>query len=250
MGGMGGMGHMGGMGMGHMGGIGGGVGSFHHGGHGGFHHGGFGGFGYGGFYPGFYGLGLGYGYGLGGLGLGYGGYGLGYGLGYGYGGYGLGYGGYGLGYGGYGLGGLGYSSYYPYYNYNYPGYTYGAGDPYYSSYLYGGGVSGAPATGSTFTYSSAYGPTTYPLPNLGIDESSVAVGNGRGIRVERVQAGSPAEAAGLQAGDVIRSANGYLTQDPGNLSWIISHHAQDNTLNLVVRKAGAENDSTVVVKLK
>ena len=33
---------------------------------------------------------------------------------------------------------------------------------------------------------------------------------------------SPAEQAGLQPGDVILSANGYLTQQSGNLAWIIA----------------------------
>ena len=47
----------------------------------------------------------------------------------------------------------------------------------------------------------------------------------------------PADRAGLHQGDVIRSANGYLTEVPGNLAWIITNAAPKNILKMVVRTA-------------
>ena len=48
--------------------------------------------------------------------------------------------------------------------------------------------------------------------------------------------GSAAEQAGLQAGDVIHSANGYVTQEHGNLAWIISTVPSNGVLQMNVRK--------------
>ena len=237
----GGGGHMGGGGFGW--GRGGGMGGGYYG---------RGGYGYGGYYPGFFGFG--------GFGLGYGlGYGNGYGYGYGYPGYGYGYDypGYGLGYSGYGYGsypGYGYGS--GYYD---PGYTYGTGYVYPgSSYVVNSyGNSGyVAAPGSGYTYSSAYGtvplqattpvaPSSFLLPSLGIDERKVSDATGSHIQVARVHAGSPAERAGLQAGDTIVSANGYLTQDPGNLAWIINHHSPNGVVTLNIRKVANGQDATV-----
>ncbi len=207
-----------------------------------------GGFGYGGFYPGFYGFG--------GMGLGYGfGYpGYGYGYGYGYPGYG--YGDYGYGYGaypGYGYG----SSYYD------PGYTYGTGYVYPGpSYIVNSnGNSGyVAAPGSGYTYSSAYGsvplqaaapaaPSSFLLPSLGIDEKKMSDATGSHIQVARIHPGSPAERAGLQAGDTILSANGYLTRAPGNLAWIINHHSPNGTVILNVRQVASGESTTITATL-
>jgi hypothetical protein len=239
MGGMGGMGgHMGGMGMGMggmgMGGMGGGRfgGGFGGGRFGGFNRGfgfgglGFGGFGFGGFYPGFYGYYpygyYPYGYGLGYGGLGYGGYG------------GLGYGGYGgLGYGGYG--GLGYGGL----GYGYPGYGYATNA--YPSSPNGGAM---PASGG-FGYNAAYvapasGAATPGMQRryLGIDEEPMVGSDGsKAMRISNVYAGTPAEKAGLKVGDVLRSVNGYLTEQRGNLAWIIANATPNNELKLNVQTA-------------
>jgi hypothetical protein len=221
------------------GGHGGGFGGGHIGGFGGGHIGGFGGFGgryggFGGFGRGFYGVGLGYG--LGGFG--------GYGWGYPYYGYGLGYGGYPwYGYSSYPYYGYGYS--YPYYTYNSPTYGYGYGYP------------------STFSYSSAYGPPTTgasvapgtPLgtqsPTLGIEAQEVVEPDGqRAMRVARIYPGTAAEEAGLQVGDVIRSANGYLTQVPGNLEWIMGNAAADNILKLTVHSASDGHERMIQAKVR
>ncbi len=242
MGGMG-YGHMGGMGYGHMGGMGYGYG--HHPGYG-YGRYGYGGLGYGGYYPGFFGMGL--------YGLGFGGYGLGYGLGYG--GYGLGYG----GYGGYGYpyyGGLGY----PYstgYGYGYGGYPYygysggyGYGYPAYS----GGYTSALPLT----TYSSAYvapggGTANTAMAGqpriLGVDEEPTALASGRkGMKIMNVYPGTAAQAAGLKAGDVLLSANGYLTEQHGNLAWIIANATPSNQLRLIVLTAADNQEHTVTAMI-
>ena len=202
--------------------------------------------GYGGF--GGYGLGLGYGYGV--YGLGYGGYGLGYG------GYGLGYGGYGLGYGGYGLG-------------------------------YGGlwrlrlsvlwlrwlwrlrrlwlsglrlcrlRLSSRVERRRCFGYNSAYvAPTTTGTSTtaqrryLGIDEEPMVGSDGsKAMKITNVYPGTAAEKAGLKAGDVLRSVNGYLTEQRGNLAWIIANATPNNQLKLNVQTAQDGKTHQIVASL-
>ena len=231
-GGMGGMGHMGAFGMSGVtaGGIGGvgvtsgmgrmsGMGSM-------------GGYGYG------YGQTSAYGY----VGSGYGGsnpglYGWGNGLGYG--GYGLGYGGSGLGYG---YGGFGY-----------PLYGSAPGNYY---YLYSNPISMASSAG--FGYSSAYvAPATgavnavpYQGRYLGIDEEPIVDAAGRkGMKVARVYPGTAAEKAGLQAGDVIHSINGFSTEQRGNLAWIIANAAYNNVLKINVHTVNGGREHTVTAQL-
>jgi len=57
------------------------------------------------------------------------------------------------------------------------------------------------------------------------------------MKVMGVYPGSAAERAGLQPGDVIQSANGYVTQQQGNLAWIISTVPPNGVLQMNVRKA-------------
>ncbi len=190
----------------------------------------------------FTGLGYGFGYPWYGYGLGYGGYGLGYGgYGLGYGGYGLGYGGYGLGYGGYGGYGMGYDGYGGYgmgyggYG-GYPGYGYAMGGYPYST----AGVV-QPVNGG-FGYNSAYvapanSRTTSPQRRvLGIDEEPMVGSDGsKAMKIANVYPGTAAEKAGLKVGDVLRSVNGYLTEQRGNLAWIIANAAPSNELKLNVQ---------------
>ena len=72
-----------------------------------------------------------------------------------------------------------------------------------------------------YDYSQGYVPQAYPSVvyaapaqgrYLGIDEQPVADATGSGMQVVQVYAGTPAQQAGLQVGDVIYSANGYNTQ--------------------------------------
>jgi hypothetical protein len=173
-------------------------------------------FGWGGFFP-YYGYGFGYPW-----------YGdLGFGFGYpwnGYGGYGVGYPGYGFGYPAYG------------YAYNYPVATFGPGFGYSSAYVAPGGA----ATTSTV------GQRRY----LGIDEQPITESNGkRAIKVGKVYPGTAAEKAGLQVGDVIQSINGYLTEVPGNLAWVIANAATDNVLKMNVRSVRDGKDHAITATL-
>jgi hypothetical protein len=71
---------------------------------------------------------------------------------------------------------------------------------------------------------------------LGIDEEPVVVADGvKGMKVGKVYPGTAAEKAGLQAGDVIRSVNGYLTEQRGNLAWVIANAMPKNELRLDVQ---------------
>ena len=107
---------------------------------------------------------------------------------------------------------FGYS--YPNYGYSYPAYN----DP---AYVYDNSTAAAPGQGRY----------------LGIDEQSVSDAGGIGMQVVRVYPGSAAEQAGLQVGDVIYSANGYLTQQHGNLAWIIATVPSNGALQMNVRTA-------------
>jgi hypothetical protein len=112
----------------------------------------------------------------------------------------------------------------------------------------------AAAGGSSVAPNSLYSsmtPTNISgVRDLGIDEEPVVEAGGvRAIKVASVYPASPAQQAGLQVGDVIRSVNGYLTQQAGNLVWIIANHAPKKLLTINVRKASDGKEHTVTVQL-
>jgi S1-C subfamily serine protease len=90
---------------------------------------------------------------------------------------------------------------------------------------------------------------TAPGRYLGIDEVAVVDSGGRGMQVVRVYQGTPAEGAGLQVGDVIHSANGYLTQEHGNLTWIIAKVPPNGDLQMSVRAPTASVDRLVTARI-
>jgi S1-C subfamily serine protease len=147
----------------------------------------------------------------------------------------MGYGG--MGYGGMGYGGMGYG---------------GMG---YGGMGYGGFGGASPAGG--FGYSSAYvapaagaGMVAPQRRVLGIDEEPVVLPDGKkGMKVANVYPGTAAEQAGLQVGDVLRSVNGYLTEQRGNLAWIIANATPNNTLNLNVRTARDGQNHSITATL-
>jgi S1-C subfamily serine protease len=94
------------------------------------------------------------------------------------------------------------------------------------------------------------GAASLPLPTLGIGEMAVSDVSGSHIQVTRVHPGSPAEKAGMHVDDTIISVNGYLAQIPGNLAWIINHHAPGGVITLVVRKAVSAENITVTATLQ
>jgi hypothetical protein len=86
--------------------------------------------------------------------------------------------------------------------------------------------------------------------SLGIDAEPVVEPRGeRGLKVTKVSDGSGAEKAGLHDGDVIRSVNGYLTEQPGHLAWIVANAAPDNVLKMVVRTASDGEVRTITATL-
>jgi len=136
--------------------------------------------------------------------------------------------------------GYGYGYAYPYYNYGYayPTYTYA-----YPGYVYSDPSPVAPAEGAAVDAALPQG------RYLGIDERAVVDSSGQGMQVMRVYPGSPAEQAGLQMGDVIRSANGYVTEQHGNLAWIIANAAPNGVLQLNVRTARDGADHVISARV-
>jgi hypothetical protein len=115
-------------------------------------------------------------------------------------------------------------------------------------------ASAAAAIGTTSETSPALPnvtPVVVPLGHpLGIEEEPVIDPDGvRGIKVVRVQAETVADKANLRAGDVIRSANGYLTTQRGNLTWIIDNEAQGHVLDMTVRSAADGRVSVIRAQL-
>jgi hypothetical protein len=114
----------------------------------------------------------------------------------------------------------------------------------------------APFTAAAAARGSAAGPATLapanadPVRVLGIDEESVVDNRGmRGMKVWRVYPGSPAEAAGLKPGDVIRAINDYRTEQPGNVAWIIANAAPDKVLKLKVQAEADGAEHTITARI-
>ena len=55
------------------------------------------------------------------------------------------------------------------------------------------------------------------------------------MKITNVYPGTAAQAAGLHSGDVIRSINGWMTEQRGNLAWIIKNATPNNQLNIKVQ---------------
>ena len=69
----------------------------------------------------------------------------------------------------------------------------------------------------------------------------------RGVAVEKVIDGSPAAAAGLQAGDVIVSFNGEPVSSSRKLTRLLGEVSPDHTAKIVVVRGGSEREVTVTV---
>jgi hypothetical protein len=113
-----------------------------------------------------------------------------------------------------------------------------------------------PSTGPpTPPTSPAPAPGGTPGPNpasssLGIDAvPTVDAGGVRGLKVSRVHPATAAEKAGLHVGDVIRSINGYVTEQPGHLAWVIAHAAPDHVLKMSARGSRDGEVRTVTARL-
>ncbi len=117
----------------------------------------------------------------------------------------------------------------------------------------------APYTARAAATGSSAGPSS-PSPSatahadrvrdLGIDEEPVLdVDGARGMKVSKVYPGTPADKARIKPGDVIRSINGYLTQQAGNLTWIIENAAPNRVLRITLRIAADGQEQTIAVQL-
>ena len=69
------------------------------------------------------------------------------------------------------------------------------------------------------------------------------------MQVTTVYAGSPADRAGLRAGDVIHSVNGYLTTERGNLAWVIAVATPNDVLKMNVRSVADSKVHTLLINL-
>jgi S1-C subfamily serine protease len=122
----------------------------------------------------------------------------------------------------------------------------------------GGVAGGAGVPGAGFGYSPAYvAPGGFAGPALvngrrilGIDEEPVVLRDGRkAMKITNVYANTGAANAGLQVGDVLISANGYLTEQRGNLAWIIGNATPGREMKLVVRTLKDGKDHTVMASI-
>ena len=108
------------------------------------------------------------------------------------------------------------------------------------------------------------GPTTFRAPgaatdpaylpaqdaNLGFATMPVGEVNGpRGLRVTSLVPETVAANAGLRPGDIIVSANGYRTEQAGNLAWIMAHAMGDHTLTMNVLQPKDGKEHTIRVEL-
>jgi hypothetical protein len=113
------------------------------------------------------------------------------------------------------------------------------------------------AAGTRGSYSGAFTPTPpAAAPNapqgrtLRIDVEPIVDASGvRGMKISKVTPGTAAEKAGLHAGDVLYSINGYLTTQRSDLTWILANAASDNVLRMKVITASDGNEHTIVVRL-
>lgn len=80
-----------------------------------------------------------------------------------------------------------------------------------------------------------------------IGENPTNLQEHRGITIANVIKGSPADNAGLQAGDVVLSLNGKTTNDANTLIGIVSTTAPNSELIAIVERDGQEKSLSIVV---
>jgi S1-C subfamily serine protease len=69
------------------------------------------------------------------------------------------------------------------------------------------------------------------------------------MKITRVYPGTGAEQSGLKVGDVLRSANGFLTEQRGNLAWILANATPGNELKMNVHTAADGLDHTITATI-
>jgi hypothetical protein len=115
---------------------------------------------------------------------------------------------------------------------------------------YDPGIGGYPSYGG-FGIANKSTNVTSQQRLLGIDEEPVVLADGaKAMKVGKVYPGTAAEKAGLQVGDVIRSVNGYLTEQRGNLAWVIANASSKNELKLSVQSAKDSQTHVITAMLR
>ena len=69
------------------------------------------------------------------------------------------------------------------------------------------------------------------------------------MKITNVYPGTGADKAGLKVGDVLISVNGYLTEQRGNLAWIIANATPANELKMVVHTVKDGKDHTITTAI-
>jgi len=145
------------------------------------------------------------------------------------------------------------------------GYGYGFGSGGSSDYgMFSGAIPYPESYFAPYTAAAAAMGSAAPLPaapaetaphittarEFGIDEEPIVEPDGvRAIKVAAVYPGTLAQQAGIQAGDLIRSLNHYLTIQPGDLGWIIANATPGSELTFYVRKVIDGKAHAVTVRL-
>jgi S1-C subfamily serine protease len=94
----------------------------------------------------------------------------------------------------------------------------------------------------------ATAPSVPQAHDLGFDQEPIITNDHeKRMKVTRVDPGTLAQKGGLHPGDIIHSINGYVTEVPGNLPWIIANAAPDRVLTMTVRNANNTNEHTVII---
>jgi hypothetical protein len=119
-------------------------------------------------------------------------------------------------------------------------------------YVTSAGQEGSPSqgTGTNPAGTTASTPSMSATQRLGLAaETFDDRGQAPGLKVDIVVAGGLADRAGLKVGDRIQSINGFQTQKPADLDWIIEREAGDKVLRIVVRSGADGKDREVRVTL-
>jgi serine protease Do len=87
----------------------------------------------------------------------------------------------------------------------------------------------------------------YPQPLSPALASSFGLKDTKGALVAEVEDNSPASAAGMQRGDVIREINGQAITDPGDLRFKVADLAPGSKLSVKLLRNGTEKTLSVVV---
>ena len=69
----------------------------------------------------------------------------------------------------------------------------------------------------------------------------------RGICITAVQSGSPAETAGLVAGDILTAADHVAVSSMDDLTSLLYSHAVGDTMVLTIYRSGGQGDVTVTL---